>query len=188
MFNGKLIIITAPSGAGKTTIVKYLLQQIPNLAFSVSATTRPIRLNETNGIDYYFLTADNFAEKIRNDEFAEWEEVYPGKFYGTLKSELERLWNEKKHIVFDVDVKGALNLQQNYRDRSLSIFIKPPSIDILIERLKNRKTETAESIAARVERYSLELAYEDKFDRVIINDDLATAQQEALDLVNKFIN
>ncbi len=188
MFTGKLIIVTAPSGAGKTTIVKYLLQQIPSLAFSVSATTRPIRPNETAGKDYYFLSVDAFREKIERNEFVEWEEVYEGKYYGTLKSELERLWQNEKHIIFDVDVKGAFNLQQQYPERSLSIFIKPPSTEVLIERLKNRKSETPESIAIRVERFELELAYEDQFDRVIINDELTDAQKEAHQAVIDFIS
>lgn len=187
MQNGKLIIITAPSGAGKTTIVKYLLEQIPTLAFSVSATTRSIRPNETDGIDYYFMTAETFKNKIDNHEFVEWEEVYPGRFYGTLKVEVKRLWDAGKQIIFDVDVKGAMHLQNKFPERTLSIFIKPPSIEVLIERLQKRKTETAQTLETRVERFKLELAYENKFDKVIINDVLASAQTEALQAVKEFI-
>lgn len=187
MHNGKLIIITAPSGAGKTTIVKYLLEQIPTLAFSVSATTRPIRPNETDGVDYYFLSTEEFKNKIENHEFVEWEEVYPGRFYGTLKTEVKRLWDAGKQIIFDVDVKGALHLQNKFPGRTLAIFIKPPSVEVLIERLRNRKTETAETLETRVERFRLELAYEDKFDNVIINDRLETALSEALEAVTAFI-
>lgn len=187
MHNGKLIIITAPSGAGKTTIVKYLLQQIPSLAFSVSATTRNIRPNEKDGIDYYFLTVDAFKNKIENHEFVEWEEVYPGRFYGTLKVEVKRLWDADKQIIFDVDVKGAMHLQNKFPERTLSVFIKPPSIEVLIERLQKRKTETPQTLETRIERFKLELAYENKFDKVIINDVLETAEREAYEAVMQFI-
>lgn len=187
MQNGKLIIITAPSGAGKTTIVKYLLQQIPTLAFSVSATTRSIRPNEKDGIDYYFLTVDVFKNKIENNEFVEWEEVYPGRFYGTLKSEVENLLKKGKQIIFDVDVMGAMNLQYHFPERTLSIFIKPPSTEVLIERLEKRKTETPQTLETRIERFKLELAFENKFDKVIINDVLAIAEREAYEAVIDFL-
>jgi guanylate kinase len=187
MQNGKLIIITAPSGAGKTTIVKYLLQQIPSLAFSVSATTRSIRQNEKDGTDYYFLTVDEFKNKIEKNEFVEWEEVYPGRFYGTLKVEVKRLWDAGKQIIFDVDVMGAMNLQYKFPERTFSIFIKPPSMDVLIERLQKRNTETPQTLETRIERFKLELDYENKFDKVIINDVLETAEHEAYESVMQFI-
>ncbi len=187
MSGGKLIIITAPSGAGKTTIVRYLLKNIPSLAFSVSATTRPIRNNETEGKDYYFLTVDAFRNKINENAFVEWEEVYPGKFYGTLRSEVERLWAEGRHIIFDVDVKGALSLKSQFPERTLSVFIQPPSLEVLIERLRQRATETPETLATRIERVKYELTFSDKFDRVIINDKLETSQEEAFALVHNFL-
>ena len=144
--SGKLIIVTAPSGAGKTTVVKHLLNTIPSLAFSVSATTRNKRENEVDGKDYYFLSNDAFKSKIASNEFVEWEEVYPGKFYGTLEGELSRLWKDGKNIIFDVDVKGALSLKNKYPEKTLSIFIQPPSLEILIERLKKSKEDIEKCI------------------------------------------
>jgi len=184
---GKLVIVTAPSGAGKTTIVKHLLATEPNLVFSVSATTRPIRSIEIDGKDYYFLTTDTFQQKVNEDAFVEWEEVYPGKCYGTLKSEVERIWDAGKHVIFDVDVKGALSLKNKYPEHTISIFIKPPSLEILIERLKNRNTETAEALASRIERMKYELTCAKHFDHVIINDNLDTAKQHAQGLVHNFL-
>ncbi|MFI5170744.1 MAG: guanylate kinase [Chitinophagales bacterium] len=186
MKGGKLIIITAPSGGGKTTIVKHLLQNTPGLAFSVSATTRPKRENETDGKDYYFLTLEEFRKKIDTEEFVEWEEVYPGKYYGTLKSELNRLWAAGKNIIFDVDVKGALNLKNQFPKRTISIFIKPPSIEVLIERLTKRATESPETLTARIERINYELTFEDQFDHVIINDKLDSSLSMAYTLVHNF--
>ena len=178
---GKLVIVTAPSGAGKTTIVKHLLAQENRLSFSVSATTRPIRANEIDGRDYYFLTEAAFRQKI------EWEEVYPGKLYGTLKSEVERIWNGGKHIIFDVDVKGALSLKNKYPEHTISIFIEPPSLPILIDRLTKRNTETPATLATRIERVKYELTFAGSFDHVIINDNLELAQTQAFDLVHNFL-
>ncbi len=184
---GKLVIVTAPSGAGKTTIVKHLLAAEPNLVFSVSATTRPIRNMEVDGKDYYFLTMETFQQKVEADAFVEWEEVYPGKCYGTLKSEVERIWNSGKHVIFDVDVKGALALKNKYPEHTISIFIKPPSLEILVERLKNRNTETPETLAIRTERMKYELTFARYFDHVIVNDNLDTAKREAQTLVHNFL-
>jgi guanylate kinase len=184
---GKLVIVTAPSGAGKTTIVKHLLSVEANLVFSVSATTRPIRASEEDGKDYYFLSIDNFKQKVKENAFVEWEEVYPGKCYGTLKSEVERIWNNKKHIIFDVDVKGALSLKNKFPDNTISIFIQPPSLEILIDRLQKRNTETPETLATRIERVKYELTFAPQFDHVIVNDNLDKAKQEAQLLVHNFI-
>ncbi len=185
--SGKLIIVTAPSGAGKTTVVKHLLNKIPSLAFSVSATTRNKRENEVDGKDYYFLSADTFKSKIAAYEFVEWEEVYPGKFYGTLESELNRLWKDGKNIIFDVDVKGALSLKNKFPEKTLSIFIQPPSLEILIERLTKRATETPETLKIRIERATLELSFHHRFDFAIINDKLDNTLQKAEELVNNFM-
>ncbi len=184
--DGKLVIITAPSGGGKTTIVNHLLQSVPDLAFSVSATTRYKRENEIEGKDYYFLTVDQFLKKINSNEFVEWEEVYPGKYYGTLKSELERLWLAGKNIIFDVDVKGAVNLKDQFPATTISIFIKPPSLEVLIERLKKRATETVASLQTRIDRVKYELTFEDKFDHVIVNDKLDSSLSKAYNLVHNF--
>lgn len=187
MKEGKLIIVTAPSGAGKTTIVKHLLATIPSLAFSVSATTRPMRNSEVDGRDYYFISVDTFKQKIAAHEFVEWEEVYPGKMYGTLIAELERIWDSGRHIIFDVDVKGAMSLKSKYPERTLSIFIKPPSVDVLIERLRARNTETPETLQTRIEKVHYELSFESKFDKVIVNDVLENSLQQAFALVNNFL-
>lgn len=182
----KLIIITAPSGAGKTTIVQHLLAAFDELAFSVSATTRPRRAHEQEGVDYYFLSAEEFKERIRRNEFVEWEEVYENQFYGTLKHEVQRLWDAGKHIIFDIEVKGALNIQKNYPDDSLSIFVQPPSAEVLFERLRNRQTESAESLQKRIDRAAFELSCADQFDCILINDELTTALAEAEELVSSF--
>lgn len=184
---GKLVIVTAPSGAGKTTIVKHLLASLPNLVFSISATTRTQRQTEIAGKDYYFFSETEFKQKVAENAFVEWEEVYPGKFYGTLQNEVERIWNQGKHIIFDVDVKGAMSLKNKYPDQTLSIFIEPPSVEILIERLKNRNTETPETLNTRIERVRYELTYSQQFDCVIINDNLEVAKRQALDMVHKFL-
>lgn len=184
----KLIIVTAPSGAGKTTIVHHLLKQFDELAFSVSATNRGKRDHEMDGKDYYFLSTPEFKRLIEEGAFLEYEEVYDNQYYGTLKKEIERLWSLGKCIIFDVDVKGATNIHKSYPTESLTVFIKPPSKDILMERLKNRKTETPESLKKRIARATEELTYEDKFDKVIVNDNLDKALKEAFDIVHSFLN
>lgn len=184
---GKMIIITAPSGAGKTTIVRHLLKTFDFLDFSVSATTRPKREKEVEGVDYFFKSVDEFSTLIREGAFAEWEEVYANKYYGTLKSEVDRIWKAGKHIIFDIDVKGAVNLQKLYRDECLTIFIKPPSLPELLDRLTNRKTETPESLRRRIKKAKLELTYETLFDTTLINDQLEVALSEAELIVQGFI-
>jgi guanylate kinase len=184
---GKLIIFSAPSGSGKTTIVHWLMQQIPGLAFSISATSRKKRPGETDGKDYYFLTVEEFKEKIRNNEFVEWEEVYENQFYGTLISEVERLRKEGKHVVFDVDVKGGMNIKRLYGNDALSVFIMPPSIEELERRLRHRNTDDEESIRKRVKKAKYELQFAKHFDVVIVNDDLEKAEQETLKVVSSFV-
>jgi len=185
---GKIILFTAPSGAGKTTIVKHLLQVNPNLSFSISACTRDKRgRSEENGKDYYFITPEEFRSRIEKDEFVEWEEVYEGAFYGTLKSEMERIWDSGKHVILDVDVKGGLKIKEYYKDRVLAIFVKPPSIEALAQRLQARQTDSASSISSRVFKAKFELSFEDKFDAVIVNENLADAFKQAEDLVNNFL-
>ena len=184
----KLIIVTAPSGAGKTTIVHHLLKTFEDVAFSVSATNRAKRPHETDGLDYYFLSTNEFKRLVTEGAFLEYEEVYDNQYYGTLKRELERLWALGKCIIFDVDVKGAVSIQKYYPAESLSIFIKPPSKDILLERLKNRKTETTESLRKRITRATEELTYEKRFNQVVVNDDLAKALADATEIVSKFLN
>jgi len=184
---GKMIIFTAPSGAGKTTIVRHLLKTFDFLDFSVSATTRPQRDHEIDGRDYFFKTPEEFSAMILNDELAEWEEVYPNRYYGTLNSEVDRIWNSGKHIVFDIDVKGAVNLSERYGTQCLSVFIKPPSLDALIERLTKRKTETPESLARRTQKAEMELTFEPLFDTVLINDELEVALKNAEMIVQSFI-
>ena len=184
----KLIIVAAPSGAGKTTIVHHLLRKFPELAFSVSATNRARRDHEIDGVDYYFLSTDDFKRRVTEGAFLEYEEVYDDQFYGTLKSEIERLWDLGKCVIFDVDVKGATSIKKVYPDESLTIFIKPPSKEILFERLKNRKTETTESLKKRVARVTEELKYEHRFDKVVMNDDLEHAFFEAEKVVRDFIS
>jgi guanylate kinase len=183
----KILIITAPSGAGKTSITRYLMQQFPQLAFSVSAATREPRANEQNGVHYHFMSVADFQTKISNDEFVEWEMVYEGKYYGTLKSEMNRIWNNHQTPVLDVDVKGAIHVQRLYPQQSLSIFIEPPSLDALKQRLINRKTETEESLAARINKASYELSFKHSFDVVIVNDNLQTACAETETVVKKFL-
>jgi guanylate kinase len=186
-FMSKLIIVTAPSGAGKTTIVHHLLGTFETLAFSVSATNRARRAHETDKTDYYFLSTNEFKRRVTEGSFLEYEEVYDGQFYGTLRSECERLWALGKCIVFDVDVKGALNIKRAYPDESLAIFIQPPSKEVLFERLKNRKTETPESLKKRIARATEELTFADKFDAIIVNDKLEMAFSEAEELVESFL-
>jgi len=184
---GKAIIFSAPSGSGKTTIVKYLLANNTDLGFSISASTRDKRgRTEQHGKDYYFLSPEEFRKKIESNEFIEWEEVYEGNFYGTLKSEIERLWAEGKNVIFDVDVKGGLNLKKYFGDNALAIFVKVPSMEVLKERLKDRGTESEESLSRRLFKAQFEMGFQDKFDVVLINEDLATSQAEAQRLYDEF--
>jgi len=185
---GKLIIFSAPSGSGKTTIVRHLLKAYPNLlSFSVSASTRERREHEVDGKDYYFLPKKEFRERIANNEFAEWEEVYAGNYYGTFKTEIERLWAEGKHVLFDVDVKGGLKLKEIYRDCALAIFVKVSSEAEIIRRLSERGTETEKSLETRLGKVRYELSFEDKFDVVLVNDDLEETLRKAEALVQDFI-
>ncbi len=184
---GKLIIFSAPSGAGKTTIVHHLLNKIPKLEFSVSACSRLMRKDETHGVDYYFISVDDFKKKIENEEFVEWEEVYKDNFYGTLKTEIERIWKKGHHIIFDMDVVGGLNLKKQYGDQALAIFVMPPSIQHLEERLKMRETETTETIARRIGKAEVELQTADQFDKIILNDSLEHAFAEAEKIVSEFL-
>ena len=184
----KIIILTAPSGAGKTSITRYLLNKFPNdLAFSISAATRPSRGVEKNGVDYYFISEEEFTNKIQHEEFIEWEMVYEGKYYGTLKSELQRIWNENKTPLLDIDVKGAIHVQQQYPENTLALFIEPPSIEELKKRLASRGTDDEDSLNARVNKASYELSFKHSFDHVIINTDLAKACAETEKLVYDFI-
>src|SRR5688572_27172729 len=185
--NNKIIIITAPSGAGKTSITRHLLKEYPQLAFSVSAATRPARSNERDGQDYYFITEEEFQNKITNNEFVEWEMVYEGKYYGTLKSELQRIWNKNKVPVLDIDVKGAIHVQQQFPETTLSLFIEPPDVDELRRRLERRGTENQESLMARVNKAAYEISFKHSFDDIIVNDDLDRACAEAEQVVEKFI-
>ncbi len=187
MPGGKAIIFSAPSGSGKTTIVKHLLESQNDLAFSISACTRDKRgREEINGKDYYFLSQDEFKDKIDKEEFIEWEEVYAGNFYGTLKSEIQRIWDEGRNVIFDVDVKGGLNLKEYFKDKALSIFVKVPSLDVLKERLNDRGTESNESLSRRIYKAEFEMKFEDKFDVTIVNDDLDRALATAIDLYDQF--
>lgn len=186
---GKLIIISAPSGAGKTTIVKEILKKDLPLAFSISACSRDKRENEVDGKDYYFIEKEAFEEKIAKKEFLEWEEVYQGSYYGTLKSELNRIWNENKHVLFDVDVVGGLNIKKQFPKNSLAIFIQPPSIQELHNRLLNRGTETEKTLAKRIQKAEKELEFGRNFDVVVVNEKLETAIEEVfVHIINFFKN
>lgn len=185
---GKLIIISAPSGAGKSTLVRYLLDSGINLEFSISATTRSPRKNERHGKEYYFLPVDEFRQKVDNGEFVEWEEVYANHLYGTLKGELNRIWSAGNHVIFDVDVKGGINLKRIFGDKALSIFVMPPSIEELERRLTFRATDSDEIIKMRVEKAEKEIGLADKFDHIVINNDLQQAEREVYELVTSFLN
>jgi guanylate kinase len=184
----KAIIFSAPSGAGKTTIVHHLMKiDALKLAFSISATSRSMRHNETNGKDYYFLHPDEFLQKAQKGAFLEWEEVYKDQYYGTLKSEIDRIWSEGKNVIFDVDVQGGMNLKKIFGDKALAIFVQPPSIEILNFRLRNRSTESAEKIAMRIHKAASELKFASKFDVQLMNDDLSSALLTAEKIVGEFI-
>lgn len=188
MTTGKAFIFSAPSGSGKTTIVKHLIKTNNNLEFSISACTRDKRgRTEKNGKDYYFLTPEEFKKKIDNDEFIEWEEVYPGNFYGTLKSEIDRIWATGKSVIFDVDVKGGLSLKDYFKEKALAVFVKVPSLDVLGERLSSRASETPESLSQRLYKARFELEFEDKFDITILNNKLEASLAEAENAVNDFL-
>jgi guanylate kinase len=186
--SSKIIIITAPSGAGKTSITRYLLDKYPQqLAFSVSAATRPPRPHEKDGVDYYFLSLDDFQQKIQHNEFAEWEMVYEGKYYGTLKSELKRILKLGKTPLLDIEVKGAIHIQEQYWGSSLSLFIEPPSVDELRRRLEMRGTETEESLRARVNKAAYEISFKQHFDKIIVNEELEKACRQADEAVRAFL-
>ena len=187
MSKGKIIFFTAPSGSGKTTIVKHLLEKNDNLTFSISATTRNKRPHEQHGVDYYYLDVETFREKIAADEFVEFEEVYDGLFYGTLKSEIERIWATGKHVLIDIEVKGALNIKKCYQDHALGVFIQLKDMATLEHRLRSRGTEDEGRLQERLKRAAYELTFSDKFDKVLINEDLHQAFAEAQELVNEFI-
>lgn len=184
---GKLIIFSAPSGSGKSTIINYLLQQGLNLSFSISATSRPPRGAERHGVEYFFLSPEEFRQHIANGDFLEYEEVYKDRYYGTLKSQVEAQLNAGQNVVFDVDVVGGCNIKEFYGARALSIFIQPPSLEELRRRLVGRGTDTAEVIESRLAKAEYELSFAPHFDRVVINDDLARAQAEALQLIKTFL-
>lgn len=189
MFKGKAIIFCAPSGSGKTTLVKHLLSQNQNLGFSISACTRDKRgRNEIHGKDYYFLSIDEFKENIYKKAFVEWEEVYAGGYYGTLKSEIDRLWSDNKNVIFDVDVKGGLRLKEYFGDNAIAIFVKVPSMEELEKRLINRGTETEESLSKRLYKVKFEMAFQDQFDIVLLNDDLENSFIKAQNVYDDFIN
>ncbi|MAO08010.1 MAG: guanylate kinase [Alteromonas sp.] len=186
---GKLIVFSAPSGSGKTTIVRHLLNEKDlNLEFSISATSREPRGAEKDGVDYYFISTEDFKKHIKNEDFLEWEEVYRDNFYGTLKKEVERIWAEGKNVIFDIDVVGGLRIKKKFPDKTLAVFVKPPSVDELKIRLKKRQTETEERINMRIAKASIEMATAPQFDHIIVNDRLDNALKEAEDLVRQHIS
>ena len=186
---GKMLIVSAPSGSGKSTIVNWLMQEHPELKlyFSISCTSRAPRGTEQNGVEYFFLTPEEFKAKIRNDEFLEYEEVYENRFYGTLKQQVERQREQGQNVVFDVDVKGGVNIKKFYGDQALSLFIQPPSVEELRRRLEGRGTDTQEAIEQRLAKAEYEITFAPQFDRIIVNDDLETAKQETLQVVKEFL-
>ena len=186
-FQGKAVIISAPSGAGKTTLVNKLLKAKLPLLFSISACSRAPREGEEDKKDYYFLSVEEFKEKINAQDFVEWEEVYKGNLYGTLKKEIERIWNEKKHVVFDVDVIGGISLKEYFKENSISIFIKPPSVEVLSERLKKRNADDRKAIKNRIEKSFEEMKSIDKFDKIIVNDELNISTKNIIETVEKFL-
>ncbi len=186
-FIGKLVLFSAPSGAGKTTIVRHLLDSVPGLEFSVSATTRERRNEEVNGRDYYFMSVLDFKDKIKNKLFLEWEEVYQDLYYGTLKSEVSRIWAKRKHIILDLDVAGGWSIKKRYKKLALAVFVKPPTLKVLEERLTARATESEINLKKRIEKAKYELTFADKFDVVLVNDDLESTLKKATSLVNNFL-
>ncbi len=189
MQNGKAFIFCAPSGSGKTTIVRHLINKYPSLGFSISASTRDRRgRTEQDGKDYYFLTPDEFKQKIDNDEFIEWEEVYEGNYYGTLKSEIDRIWAAGRHVIFDVDVKGGLNLKNYFGDKALAVFVKVNDMETLKQRLMDRGTESEQSLSRRLYKAKFEMSFQDKFDHILINEDLESSFKEAESLIENFLN
>ena len=186
--NNKIILFCGPSGSGKTTISQYLLKNNNNLCFSISVTTRAMRANEKDGEDYYFITKEAFEKKMANDEFIEWEEVYEGIFYGTLKAEVQRIWAMDKHAIFDVDVMGGLNIKKQFGDKALAVCVLPPSIEILRERLIARNSETPDSLEKRINKATIEMGYANQFDRKIINDNLEDSCRHAQELLDEFLD
>jgi guanylate kinase len=184
----KVIIFSAPSGSGKTTVVNHLIETMPELGFSVSATTRKPRETELHGREYYFLDQEDFENRIRNDEFLEYEQVYKGIFYGTLKSEVDRLWSLDKTVIFDVDVVGGVNIKEKFGEKALSIFLRPPSLGILMERLRKRSTEVEHQLQMRIDKAQYELQFEDRYDKVLINDRLEETLEKAEKMVRDFID
>ena len=184
----KIILITAPSGSGKTSVVKYMIKKFPKLAFSVSATTRPPRKSEKEGIDYYFISEEDFQQKIHNKEFLEWEMVYEGKYYGTLKSEISRIWKENKVPVLDIDVQGAIHVQQQYPINTIALFVQAPSFEELKRRLQTRGSETEETLMARLNKSSYEMTFKKHFENIIINKDFDSACGEAEKIIGNFLN
>jgi guanylate kinase len=187
MFVGKMFIFTAPSGAGKTTIVRHLLDKYDFLDFSISATTRHKRPHEQDKVDYYFMTVEEFRNNVAKGAFIEWEEVYENQFYGTLKSEVDRIWSDHKHLVFDIDVRGAQNIKRFFGEKCMSVFVRPPSVEVLIDRLVNRNTETPESLQKRINKVHREMEYENTFDMVLVNDLLEVSFVEAEHIIETFI-
>ena len=185
--NGKLVIFSAPSGAGKSTLVNYLLPQFPQLSFSISATSRAPRGQEIHGKDYYFLSSEEFNARVAQDELLEWEEVYTGTYYGTLKSEVERIWSEGGVVVFDIDVVGALNLKRQFGERALALFVQAPSIEVLEKRLRGRGTDSEEKISERIDKAAQEMSRAPEFDKVVVNDDLETAKAESVAILRAFL-
>lgn len=183
----KMIIISAPSGAGKTTLVKYLLSEFTEIEFSISACSRPKREDEKHGVEYYFLSADDFRMKIKNKEFVEWEEVYAGSFYGTLRSEVDRIWEKGHHVIFDVDVVGGLNIKKQFTDSALAVFIMPPSIEVLEQRIRKRQSDSEEQIAERVKKAEWEMRFAPEFDMTVVNNEITIARIELAKIVREFL-